>query len=218
MPLALSGKKLSLYCFALAAAVVAAPPAQAAVFTASGGPLVDQPGSGFGEANFPLVISGVGADVATINSLTWTNITHSYIGDLHVTLFAPNGTSTVLYAPPDFDVSNLNGTYTLVENPLVPTIDEASASIADADIPSGTYAIAGYGDGTNPGPRTTFAPVVGAPVDGTWTLRVRDYGPGDTGALGSWSLDVTPVAVPEPAALGLFATAGLIALRRRRSH
>ena len=72
-----------------------------------------------------------------------------------------------------------------------------------------------YGGGTASGARTSFSGFAGSALAGNYQLQISDFEAGDTGALGSWSFNVTPQAVPEPttmAALGL----GAVALVRRR--
>lgn len=183
----------------------------AAVYNGSGGPLVDDPGEGWGTAEFPIAISGTGATVQSVNAVVLTNLTHTWIGDLQLTLLAPDGTLERLASPRDGEDSNFNGTYTFVVDPSVPTLDEATEPLGDGDnLPSQSLAIATYGFGAN-GPRTTYDIFDNKPLDGTWTLRIEDFGGGDTGALGSWSLDVT---VPEPGAIGSLGALALFALRR----
>lgn len=194
--------------------LVSAGRAPAVVYNGAGGPLQDDPGAGFGLAEFPIVISGTGATVESVNAVTMTNLTHTWFGDTQFTLLSPDGTLVRLASPREPEDANLNGTYRMVVDPAVPTLDEAAVPLGDADnIPSGTYAIATYLSTTVPGPRTTYDPFDGKLADGTWTLRIEDFGVGDTGALGSWALDVT--YVPEPGALGSFAALALLALRRR---
>lgn len=188
----------------------------AEVYSGPGGALVDDPGAGaIGTAEFPIVISGTGATIQSVNAVTLNNITHTWLGDTQFTLLGPDGTLVRLASPRDGEDANLNGTYRLVVDPSVPTLDEAAVPLGDADnVPSGTYAIATYQDATTPGPRTTYDPFDNAAADGTWTLRVEDFAAGDTGSLGSWELDVT--FVPEPGAVTSIAALALWGLRRRR--
>ena len=186
----------------------------AAVYNGPGGPLADDPGDGWGTAEFPIVISGTGATVQSVDAVTLNNLTHTWFGDTQFTLVAPDGTTLVrLASPRDGEDADLNGTYRLVVDSSLPTLDQASVPLSgDDDIPSGSYAIATYQDTTTPGPRTSYDPFDGMPLDGTWTLRVEDFGVGDTGTLGSWSLEAT---VPEPGSLSLLGALCVFALRRR---
>ena len=72
----------------------------------------------------------------------------------------------------------------------------------DGPIPSGTYdAFEWGGGGTATG----------------WVLSFVDGGNGDTGAIGTATINFNPVAVPEPTSLAvLLGLSGLAACRRRR--
>lgn len=191
---------------------------KADVFVGSGFALVDG-GAGIGVASGDIAISGDGRSVASINSVTLSNFTHTWIGDLVITFeHVESGSSVILTSPPDGRSSNFNGTYTFLVNPALQTIDEASLGQSDAfDLASGNYAISSYGGGTAIGPRTNFNSFAGINLNGTWRLTVEDFVGGDSGAVGGWSFDVS--AVPEPASMLLIATVlGIGGFRMRRKN
>ena len=69
---------------------------------------------------------------------------------------------------------------------------------------------------TDLSPRTADLTSFGAvPADGTWTLFIADVSGGDTSQLASWGMEFTGSPIPEPSALWLLATLGLMRRRRR---
>jgi len=99
-------------------------------------------------------------------------LTHTYTGDLEVSLIGPDGTEVVL--------SNRHGGS---GNDFFGTIfdDQADTAIADGDAPfEGSYRPDGL--------LSVFADTL---VTGQWRLRVEDHAGGDTGSLDSWSLMLT---------------------------
>jgi M6 family metalloprotease-like protein len=97
------------------------------------------------------------AEKGTIGRLkVAVNVTHTYIGDLRIELFAPSGRSAVVHG-------QLGG----------------SADNLDVSYDSGS-------------PLSPLAGLVGQGMQGTWTLRVADLAPQDTGTLNRWSLEITP--------------------------
>lgn len=194
------------------------------VFVGGGFALVDfdDVNSEVGEASGDISIAGDGRTVASINSVTLTNLTHTWIGDLVVTLeHVESGASTVLTSPPDGRSANFNGTYTFLVDAGLQTIDEASLGQGTAfNLASGNYAMSNYGGGSAIGPRTDFAAFDGVSLDGTWRLTFFDFVGGDSGALGGWSFDAS--AVPEPTSMLLLASVvglgGLKLKLRRRSE
>ena len=102
------------------------------------------------------------------------DITHSYDWDLEIFLIAPNGTRIELSTNNGDLGDNYSGTV---------FDDEAVETIIDGLPPfAGTYQPEGFlgvvdGDGTS----------------GTWTLEIRDFFPGDTGMLNSWSLIIETI-------------------------
>ena len=97
------------------------------------------------------------------------NVTHTYDGDLVLSLIGPDDTTVLL--------SNRRGSSG--EN-FTETVfdDEAATAIADGSAPfSGSYS-----------PDQPLAAFDGKPAAGSWRLRVEDQGSIDVGTLDSWSL------------------------------
>ncbi len=135
------------------------------------------------------------ADNATVNSViavadaktvvdvnVLVNITHTYDGDLDLSLVGPNG--TVVDLSSDNGGSGENFVNTLFD-------DEAATSITAGSPPfTGSFR-----------PEQPLAAFDGIDAAGTWTLRVTDDAGGDTGTLNSWALNLTyPAAACGPSA------------------
>ncbi len=157
----------------------------------------------------------VGTGITSVNSVTLRGLTHTWAGDLVVTITAPDATSVSLVArlgsttPTGFGTSNnFGGDYTFVGDGSGANLWTAVA-VAGV-IPGGTYNATGALSSTP----VSFAGLSNQAA-GDWTLTITDNAAGDTGALVEWEFDATPV--PEPGtmiALGLGAAA---MIRRRRN-
>jgi len=96
------------------------------------------------------------------------NITHTYTGDLDISLKSPMNTSVDLTSDNGGGGDNL--TNTIFNDGCTP-------------ITGGTPPYAGcYG------PEVSLSTFLNQPINGTWTLVVADDAGGDTGSLSSWSL------------------------------
>jgi len=117
-----------------------------------------------------LVIPGPGVNITDL-SLRINDLRHTYVGDLQISLIAPNGTETLLVDRvgnngDDFMGTRLN--------------DDASIAIVDGTAP--------FTDNFKPdNPLSSFHDMRSA---GIWRLRVADRAVRDTGTLNSWSLEV----------------------------
>lgn len=135
------------------------------------------------------------------------NPQHTWVGDLEVTLIAPDLTSHLLFSrvgantATDFgDNANLDGTYTfndLATNNIWTVA--ASSTNTNFDITNGSYRTqaAGPNASDSPGPAFTsldaaFASMNPVDINGTWTLRFRDCSAGDTGTVSAASLTLNP--------------------------
>ncbi len=167
-------------------------------------------------------------DTGTIASLNSVSIqfgtpNHTWVGDLQISLTAPNGDNVHLISvvgatgPTAFgDSSDFGGKYLFVNAGGADFAAAALAAPAGAVVPPGTYnrstnALAGATIGVD---TDTYAVFAGDSINGAWTLTVKDWGVGDTGTLGSWTLDIK--LVPAPGALALLGLAGLVGRARRR--
>ncbi len=135
------------------------------------------------------------------------NAAHTYPNDLEVTLIAPNGASHLLFAATGTTSTAANACAQLVSgsNDLSSsntyTFNDAAtanwwttaASANPVPTSSNRTVVTGVGGAANPPPVTSmnaaFAGVTNA--NGTWTLRFRDRGAGDTGSVTAANLTLT---------------------------
>lgn len=205
----------------LAAGAIAVCSASAAAdetFSGTGGPLVDHDGTNDGVAAFTINVSGFNTNIVALDSVTLTNLSHTFLGDIAIALVSPLGEFVTVTSPPGTVSANLNGTYTFRVDDQPPfqyeTLDEATDTLGTNDVvASGTFAASDWGEG-DLGPRLGWEELEGVGLDGDWTIAIYDFFPGDTGSLGGWSFTVS---IPEPASASLTALAAFALLRRRRA-
>ncbi|MBK6991525.1 MAG: DUF11 domain-containing protein [Chitinophagaceae bacterium] len=162
-----------------------------------------QPGTTSGPAApYPstIAVSGLPTTGVAVQSVTLTNISHSWGSDVDVLLVGPGGQKFVLMS----DVSGSNG----LDAAVTLTLQDGSPSLPSANIAiaSGTYAPTSIGAPTStwlapapaapynfpaPAGASTFASVFNTTTDynGTWNLYVMDDLGGDFGNItGGWSI------------------------------
>ena len=202
-------------------------PAQATV------PTFTDSGSGFSiPDNNPTVAFSdiVVADNFLINDITvgLNAITHSWIGDLIVTLTHIDTSTTVdlfnrvgqtFLGGPNAG-SDLNGTYNFNDALTGDLWTVASSGGSNSFIiPGGDYFPTGVGSSAKVPMLTTIS---GLPSSGTWRLNISDRSGSDVGTLGSWSLNLqgsSPASVPGPLPLlGAGAAFGWSRRLRKRSR
>ncbi len=151
--------------------------------------------------SFTINVAGSGT-IVSFDSLN-LDISHTWVGDLFVTL-EHNGTTVTILDRPGFPESAFGNNVDLV--------GEYNFMDGGAALPTaGTAAPGAYGLDNIDG--SSLADFVGQDVNGTWTLFVSDNAGGDLGQLNAWSFDAT---IPAPGAAALFGLGGLAAARRRR--
>jgi hypothetical protein len=202
----------------LAAAAMANVPAS---YTGNGGALPNTGGGGTWATVFPASATfsvTVANDVKAVSSIDFTNLAHTWIGDLQIVLSNPDGDRYNVHVRPGSIGNavgwsdNYLGNYSFAAGGAAIPGGVGSAN----NIASGTYAW-GFNNGiwangtlgvqnANPGDISGSA--------GVWTVTFYDWAGGDTGNLGSFTLNV--LEVPAPGAVALLGAAGLVGLRRRR--
>ncbi len=149
--------------------------------------------------------------VADIESIT-INLEHSYAGDLTLRVVCPDGKSLLL--------SNKRGGGKYLGEPVRDPGDSddqpglgysyiftSSAAFTWQTVPMATYTYTDLG-GTEhinksyiPGgsyrPEGNYSSLVGCPLNGDWTLEVKDNFPIDNGYLFKWNLNFAPSTFPE---------------------
>lgn len=188
---------------ALVAGLTAA--ASAADYNGAGFVIPDNSPAG---ASSSIVIGDAG-NLVDLN-ITLNDITHTWVGDLIITL--SNGSTSVDLVnrpgvPDQGTVGwayNLNGDYTFDDAAGTTNWDNVNGGVQDSafTIGSGSYI-----------PFSALSAFNGASLAGTWTLSISDNAGLDTGALGGWTLSAT---VPTPSSMALLGLGGLVATRRRR--
>ncbi len=187
--------------------------ASAQTFTSTGGPYAIPDNSVAGINATVLVTGSVGA----LQSVTFTNLTHTWIGDLTFTLTDSASHSVIIMqrvgsatATGFGSSSDLAGNYTFAVG--AGSIWTAAAA---TPVPAGTYRPSSnlftgtVATSENP---TNYTALTGGA--GTWTLNAADAAGGDTGAFDSVSLNFA--ATPEPASMAVLGLGVVAFLRRRR--
>lgn len=123
------------------------------------------------------------------------NMEHSYLGDLQVTVNAPNGTSvdlhtsgggsTFLGIPIDNDADLTAGTgfdYVFTESATQTWIQAAGSNTT---IPAGDYL-----------PVDPYSTFIGSPLNGSWCITITDNLGSDNGNIFYWGLNFNPAIIP----------------------
>lgn len=143
--------------------------------------------------NITFTVTGVASPLTDV-SVSMTG-THSWIGDLEATLIAPDGVTTATLfknvgaatATACGSSSDFTGPYNISDTaPASPTLWTAAAS---TPVPAASYRASVALTGANTALTSVFAGIPSA--NGTWTLRIRDGGAGDTGSITAATLNLT---------------------------
>ena len=119
-----------------------------------------------------LDVSALGGNLTDVN--VSLDITHSYTGDLSITLIAPDSTRISLVSGRGNSGDNFtNTTFDQQAGTSITGVTSANAPFTGSYIPEGN-----------------LSSLNGSP-NGTWTLEVVDGASGDTGSINGWSLQLT---------------------------
>lgn len=163
------------------------------------------------DSNSDGISSTITVDVHAPIGEVWVDldITHTWVGDLVVTLTGPNGQVVDLINRPGVPAStfgnssDLGGIYTFRDG-SAPIPESGTPTV----VPMGTY-------GPAPESANSFASAYnGSDKFGDWTLTISDNAGGDTGVLNGWTLYINKI--PTPGTIALAGLAGLVGIRRRR--
>jgi subtilisin-like proprotein convertase family protein len=113
------------------------------------------------------------------------NITHTWVGDLQITLESPAGTSVLIFdgGADGCSGDNINDLYD----------DESPNALVCMGASGDAFPLADYM------PSNALSAFDGESTLGTWTLSVQDTAGGDSGTIDSWSLIYTYEGAPLPA-------------------
>ena len=117
-----------------------------------------------------ITVAGTTSPILDVN--VTVDITHTYTGDVTLTLTSPTGTSVVLTDQNGSFQDNFSGTV---------FDDAASTSITNGSAPfAGSYQ-----------PEQPLSSLNGEAADGAWVLTLADGFGGDNGTLNTWTLDIS---------------------------
>jgi subtilisin-like proprotein convertase family protein len=127
--------------------------------------------------------------------VTLTDLAHTWASDLNIVVQAPDG-QTVLLMSGCRERDDVNGTLTFADGGEVLDLGRL-----DTVIETGTYDPSRCAAPRLLSPAacpcaSSFAPLVGADPNGTWSLYVYDDTNQDGGTLGGWTLELTTNAAP----------------------
>ncbi len=207
---------------ALCAAMLAAGHASAAIYTGGGGAIPDAIDTDVpGTITYTINVTDSGF-VGSFNGVQFTNLAHSFLGDLSCVLTAPNGLSVTLFdrvgkTNPEFgfgDSSNLFGSYAFKDGGS--NLWAVAAALNGSQIvPGGIYSASAPLTGA---PISLQNALVGVPAQGIWKVTFTDFGVGEAGSFTNWFMDLTLTPVPGPSAALVLLLAGMRLRRRTREQ
>ncbi len=193
--------------------------ASAAIYTGGGGAIPDAIETDVpGVVTFTITVTDSGF-VSGFNGVQFTNLAHSFIGDLSCVLTAPNGLSVTLFdrvgkTNPEFgfgDSSNLLGSYAFKDGGS--NLWAVAAALNGSQIvPGGLYSASAPLTGAPISLQNAFA---GVSAQGQWKVTFKDFGVGEAGSFSNWFMDLTLSPVPGPSGALLLLLAGTTGRRRR---
>jgi subtilisin-like proprotein convertase family protein len=149
-----------------------------------------------GERLISFAAAGLIANVTTVG--VEVDMTHTWVGDIELVLTAPGGSPSHVIvhkvgaasAAACGDSSNLGAGLLLgFEDGAAGNIwTTAAAGPGDSNIPAGNYRTSAAATGAFTSMNPVFVGLTPAQANGTWTLRVRDSGVGDTGSINAATL------------------------------
>ncbi len=134
----------------------------------------------------------VGPDIALSDvNLALNSLTHTYVGDLDITITSPAGTvarilESAFDSPQGFLGSENNFTNTIIDDQSPNFLGNASAPF------TGTFNVDHPSVGINP-----LSVFNGENAAGTWTITIEDQASSDTGSLNAWGLQFSGVVSPD---------------------
>ena len=162
------------------------------------GPIPDRGATGCGAPSGPplnvtFTVSGMSGSPTNVEVDMTFSPAHTWSGDVQATLVAPNGTEHVLFGRRGATTATACGSSNDLAGPYLFTDASPNTnffSVAGNPVPSGSYRTTTAGGDASGGTVTDMnAAFAGVPdANGTWTLRVVDFGGGDTGGVSAANL------------------------------
>jgi subtilisin-like proprotein convertase family protein len=129
------------------------------------------------------------------------NMEHSYLGDLEMTIIAPNGAAVTLenfISSPGYYLGDALDDES--DNPGV-GMDYCFSPTGTSLLQNGTLIPAsdGVGEIVSPGtykPYESFNSLIGTPLNGIWTIQVIDHQAIDNGYIFNWTIELDPALLP----------------------
>jgi subtilisin-like proprotein convertase family protein len=140
-----------------------------------------------------IVVSGIPVGSIVTNMNVKFNITHTWVGDLHINLIAPNGQVLNLVGALNNGTGSnatINFTNTVISSTSTNVISGAASPR------TGTFAAekrAGFGPTAYVQTATDW-PALFTTLNGNWKLAMADFGFGDEGTLVNWEVAITYTA------------------------
>ncbi|MEL6942413.1 MAG: proprotein convertase P-domain-containing protein, partial [Bacteroidota bacterium] len=131
------------------------------------------------------------------------NIEHSWLRDLEISLTCPNGQSIIMHDHPGRDGASrtLLGQPVRNDDPIIPGIGFDYCWKNDVPNPTWIEFVRENSGETLPsGDYSTFEPLsdlIGCPLNGEWSITVRDLWPQDNGFIFSWGIEFDPNLFPD---------------------